>query len=126
MTKLFTNSEIDFIYNGLKQIRENKSLKIPLLMEWCIIRNLDTFSKYQKEIIEFSNELIKKYGQKDEDGQYIIKKDDLSNINNYKNDLSKYLKESREIPVEAFSHETLEGFEGIGIDNLSYLIFMIN
>lgn len=114
------NKEILHIVEGLSQILQD-STSFPANVSYAIIRNFKILSPIAEDIYNERENIIKKYGEKIEDGHYQIPEDKINIANQ---ELDNLLNMDTNVQLVTFSIDNLLGYD-IPLKTMNILYFII-
>lgn len=117
-----TNSEIEFVINEIKDIR-NKGIKLDGYVMYFILKNLKLLEEVIKPYATIKNDLIIKYGENDGLGGMLLNSD-MENWSKYLDEIEPMAKDLTEINFFVIEPDKLKGSE-ITMDNIIALDYMI-
>lgn len=114
------NGEVLSLYETLVELSKNKDLKLKVKIGYALAKNKSVLQEQARIIDDLRRNLIIEYGHRQEDGNYIIPKDKIDEVNLKINELMeidsgidevKILK----IPIDEIEEESLslEQIEGL-------------
>ena len=123
-------AEIKMINDNLANIR---SKKLPIKMSFVLSRNLKKIDEVVKDVQNSMNDLLQKYGERDENGEIVVGANGSVRIDNFKDYMDEYdqiMDVDVDIILDKVSMSEVEkcendGYDNLTVDEVSALEFMI-
>lgn len=122
INKIMTQEEIYTLACALMSQFENFEMRMPAAITYAIQKNKKLFASIAQEIEQNRYDILNHYGTLQEDGQFIVSKENIDKANE---ELHNLLQIQEEVKIYVFTLEDLQSIE-FTMAQMDTLMFMID